>query len=432
MVSAAVRKAISIAYYDGRQLPGRGYTGDNSFFTELSMGGDSDAGISVNSDKALNYSAFWACVTLLAGTQASLPFILYERLEPRGKQRATGHSLYRLLHDEPNPEMDSFSYIETLMYHLVACNGNAYSYIDWDDTRTEIKALWIMNPDRTRKVRNSQTGQIEYQYQSEKAGLITLPAFRVWHIVGFSLDGLIGVTPLTYARNQIGLGIAAEKLGSKMFSNGLSFGGILEHPHTMGAAAQKTFQDNIEKKYQGVDKAFRLLILEEGMKYNKNNIPPNDAQWLETRKFQRGEVASFFHVQPHMIGDLDRATNNNIEQQSLEFVIYTMRPWDVRIERSANRQLLLPNEKSTHFTEFLMDALLRGDLVSRFQSYSIGRNWGWLSANDVRELENQNPLPGTEGDVYMAPANMLPADQFEAQRPKPPASAPVPAANPPA
>jgi HK97 family phage portal protein len=422
-VSWAVRKAINIAFENGRQLTSRGYSGDNSFFSELSLG-KSDAGISVTTDKAMNYTAFWSCVTLLAGTQASLPLFLYERIDPRGKKRAIEHPLYRLLHDEPNPEMDSFSYIETLMFHLVASNGNCYSYIDWDDSLTEIKALWIMNPERTKKTRNSETGEIVFQYQSEKNGQISIPAYRVWHIPGFGYDGMIGYTPLTYARNQIGLGIAAEKLGAKIFTNGLTFGGILEHPNKMSELAQERFKKQLEDKYQGVDKAFKLLILEEGMKYNKNNIPPNDAQWLETRKFQKAEMASFFHIPPHMIGDLDRATFSNIEQQSLEFAIYTMRPWLVRFERSMNRQLLLPSEKQKYYMEFLIDGLLRGDMESRYRAYAIARNWGWMSANDVCELENRNSI-GDQGDIYMAPANMVPADEFEKQILKPPQSQPV-------
>lgn len=417
------KKGLTLSFTD-RQLSGHGYTGDKSFFTELTYG-DSDAGISVTNDKALNFTAYWACITLLAGTLASLPFFLYERTGPKGKKHATEHPLYRLLHDDPNPEMDSFSYIETLMYHLVASNGNCYSYIDWSPDRLSIEALWLMNPVRTEKARDEKTGDIVYKYQTEKQGPLIIPAYHVWHIPGFGYDGLRGYTPLTYARNQIGLGLASEKLGSKIFSNGLTIGGFLEHPGRMGKDAQETFKKTIEEKYQGVDKAHKLLILEEGMKYNKNAIPPNDAQWLETRKFQRGEMASFFHIPPHMIGDLDRATFSNIEEQSLEFVTYTLRPWLVRWERSANRQLLTEAEKAKYFVKFQVDGLLRGDIESRFRAYAVARNWGWMSANDVLELEDRNGI-GAQGDIYLAPSNMLPADEFEATIPKP--AKPKPAA----
>ncbi|MDD5356519.1 MAG: phage portal protein, partial [Candidatus Omnitrophica bacterium] len=376
----SLRKALSIAFYGGPTLEGRGYQGSgNSFFSDLSYG-SSDAGIAVNNDVALNYTAYWSCVRLLSETLASLPCVLYEKLDTKGKNKATEHSLFRLLHDEPNPEMDSFSYFETLMYHLVSANGNCYSYIDWNNDLT-IKYLWIMNPDRTQKARDDN-GEIVFKYQTEKAGQIILPAYRVWHIPGFGYDGLKGYTPLTYMRNQIGLGVAAEKMGSKLFSNGLTIGGVLEHPGKMSIEAQNKFKASIEKGYQGVEKAHRLLVLEEGMKYNKTNIQPDDAQWLETRKFQRNEIASFFRVPPHMIGDLERATFSNIEHQGIEFAMYTMRPWLVRWERAANRQLLLPTEKDNYFIKFTIDALLRGDTLTRYQAYSSAINWGWMNRNE--------------------------------------------------
>lgn len=396
----------------GRTLAGRGYQGNNSFFSELSYG-SSDAGISVNNDVALNYTAYWSCVRLLAETLASLPCVLYEQIEPRGKNKALSHPLFRLLHDEPNPEMDSFSYFETLMYHLVSANGNCYSFIDWNDDLT-IQNLWIMNPDRIQKARD-ESGEIIFKYQTEKQGQIILPAFRVWHIPGFGYDGLKGYTPLTYMRNQIGLGVAAEKMGSKLFSNGLTIGGVLEHPGKMSIEAQNKLKTSIEKGYQGVEKAHRLLVLEEGMKYNKTNIQPDDAQWLETRKFQRNEIASFFRVPPHMIGDLERATFSNIEHQGIEFAMYTMRPWLVRWERAANRQLLLSTEKDHYFIKFTIDALLRGDTLTRYQAYSSAINWGWMNRNEVRELEDMNPVDGL--DEYMAPGNMVSAENFNAQMP---------------
>jgi HK97 family phage portal protein len=406
------RKQLSISFYQGRTLSSRGYGGDHqSFFSELTYGA-SDTGISVTSESALNYTAYWSCVRLLSETLASLPLFLYERIDPRGKARAIGHPLFRLLHSEPNPEMDSFSFIETLMYHLCSCSGNAYAYIDRAPDRLSIQALWPMNPNKVTKARNEQK-EIVYIYQFDD-GPRTLPAYRVWHIPGFGFDGLIGYTPISHARNQIGLGLATEKTGAKLFGNGLTVGGILQHPKTMTLPAQERFKKALSEEHEGVDKAHKLLILEEGMTYQKNNIPPEDAQFLETRKFQRNEIASFFRVPPHMIGDLDKATFSNIEQQSLEFAIYTMRPWLVRWERSINRQLLNPQEKDTFYAEFLIDGLLRGDMESRYRAYAIGRNWGWFSVNDVLELENRNPI-GDDGDTYMVPTNMVPADQFNAQ-----------------
>lgn len=415
---SSFRKSLAITFYNGARLMGGGYRGDfNTFFTELSYV-DSDAGITITSDKALNYTAFWSCVTLLAGTLASLSLFLYKRKGERGREKAVAHPLYILLHKEPNPEMDSFSYFETLMYHLVANNGNCYSFIDWGDDRLTIKALWPMNPDKVTKIRD-ENKEIAYLYQTEK-GQVTLPAYHVWHIPGFGFDGLKGYTPLTYARNQIGLGIATERMGAKLFANGLTFGGFLEHPGQMSQSAQDNWEKHLKEQHEGVDKSHRLLILEEGMKYNKNHISPEDAQMLESRKFQRNEMASFFHIPPHMIGDLERATFSNIEEQSLEFVVYTMRPWLVRWERSMNRQLLLPQEKGEYYAEFLVDSLLRGNIESRYRAYAIGRNWGWLTPNRICEFENLEPIaPEDGGDTYLSPANMLPAEQFNASLPAP-------------
>jgi HK97 family phage portal protein len=413
------RKSLAITMANGARLLSGGYRGDfKNFFTELSYG-ESDSGISITNEKALNYTAFWSCVTLLAGDVASLPLPLYRRKCKRGRERAIDHPLYFLLHDEPNPEMDSFSYIEKLMYNLVANNGNCYSYIDWSEDRTEIKALWPMNPDKVTKIRDEKTREIQYLYQLDN-GQVTLPAYHVWHIPGFGFDGLMGCTPLTYARNLIGLGLGAEKMGSKLFSNGLTFGGFLEHPNRMSEPARENWEKTIKEKHEGVEKAHRLFILEEGMHYNKNNISPEDAQMLETRKFERTEMASFFHIPPHKIGDLERATFSNIEEQNIEYVQHTLRRWLVRFERSAKRQLLLPHEKGDYYMEFLVDSLLRGNMESRYRAHAIGRNWGWLTPNRIAEMENMEPIPEEQGgDKFLQPANMMTAEDFDKTIPKP-------------
>lgn len=404
-------KAASVVFSDGRVLPGRGYSGDfRSFFSEL-VYGPSDAGVRVTSETALNYTAYWACVRLISKSIASLPCILYERME-RGKKRAVNHPLYRLLHDEPNPDMDAYTYIETLIYHLIANNGNAYSFIEWDPSRTEIRALWPMDPSRVTKGRDPETREIRYLYQSDN-GPVEIPAYRVWHIPGFGYDGLVGYTPLTYARNQIGLAIAAERMGAHLFKNGLTLGGVVTHPGVMSTQAQDNFRAMLAGRHQGVDKAHEILVLEEGMKYDKNSLPPEDAQMLETRKFQRNEIATFFGVPPHKIGDLERATFNNIEEQNLEYVIDCIRPIVIRIEKSANRQLLLPDEKAGFFTEYLLEGLLRGDSSARASFYKELYYLGALSPNDIREKENMNPITDADGNEipegyeYFTQQNMI-------------------------
>ena len=197
----------------------------------------------------------------------------------------------------------------------------------------------------------------------------------------------------------------------------------MEHPGRLSPDGHTNLKNDLQEKYQGLGKAHQVMLLEEGMKFQRTSIPPNDAQFLETRKFQRSEIAAFFHVPPHMIGDLERATFSNIEEQSLEFVVYTMRPWLVRWEQSIIRSLLNPWEREEYFAEFQVDGLLRGDIESRYRAYAVARNWGWMSANDVLELENRNGI-GAQGDIYMAPQNMVPADQFNASLPAPPPKSP--------
>jgi HK97 family phage portal protein len=299
--------------------------------------------------------------------------------------------------------MDSFSFTETLMSHLVT-TGNCYAFIDWEDYTT-VKALWIMRPDRTSPVRDSK-GEMVYKYQSDTTQII-LPGYAVWHIPGLGYDGLIGYSPLTMAREAIGLSLATEKTGARLFGNGMSVGGILQHPNKMSEDAQKRLKKAIEDEHAGVDKSQRLLVLEEGMKYEKNTIPPEDAQFLETRKFQRNEIASFFHIPPHMIGDLERATFSNIEHQALEFVVYTMRPWLVRWEKSIKRKLLLPSEKEEYFAEFLIEGLLRGDSAARSSYYKELYYLGAMSPNDIREKENMNPIKDPAGDEYFTQQNMI-------------------------
>jgi HK97 family phage portal protein len=313
--------------------------------------------------------------------------------------------------------MDIVSFIETYMLHLVS-GGNGYALIDWED-QTTVKAIWIMRPDKITVLRDPTTREIVYSYQTENAGSVNIPPYRVWHTPGLGYDGLVGYSPLRMAAETIGLGLASRKSGAKLFANGMRVGGYMEHPNKMSDEAQKRFKKAIADQHEGLDNWHRLLILEEGMKYNKAMIPPEEAQMLETMNLSVREMARFYLIQPHKIGDMERATFGNIEEQNIEFVVDTLRYWLVKLEKSAKRKLFRPDEKKDYFVEFLLDALLRGNIESRYRAYAVGRNWGWLSANDVLEMENHNPI-GPDGDVYMNPANMIPADKFDGMIPKPP------------
>jgi HK97 family phage portal protein len=369
----------------------------------------SRTGVNVTEESALHSVTVWACVRLLSETLASLPLFLYERTESKGKQKAIDHPLYTLLHNSPNPEMNSFTFRETLMAHLITW-GNAFALIDWEDYTT-IKAIWPMRPDMV--MVNREEGKIIYRYTVPREGRsIILPAYRVLHIPGLGFDGLVGYSPITMAREAIGLMMATEEFGARFFGNGAQPGLVIKHPGTLKKESRDNLQTSWNDAHKGLSNSHKAAILEEGMSIEKIGIPPEDAQFLETRKFQRGEIASFFHIPPHMIGDLEKATFSNIEQQSLEFVMYTMRPWLVRWEQSINMKLLNPLERN-YFAEFLVDGLLRGDFVSRTAGYWQAIQGGWLSPNEVRELENKNPRKG--GDDYLQPVNMVVSGQSPAK-----------------
>ncbi len=223
-------------------------------------------------------------------------------------------------------------------------------------------------------------------------------------------DGLIGYSPIAMAKNAIGMSLATEEYGATFFANGANPGGVLEHPGVIKDIQR--VKDSWNSAYQGSGNAHKVAVLEEGMKFQAIGIPPEQAQFLETRKFQINEIARIFRVPPHMVGDLEKSSFSNIEQQSLEFVKYTLDPWVVRWEQSLQQVLFLPSEKTTLFIKFNVDGLLRGDYQSRMNGYATGRQNGWMSANDIRELEDMNRIPVEEGgDLYLVNGNMLPLNQ---------------------
>jgi HK97 family phage portal protein len=358
------------------------------------------SGVYVTEGKSLSCAAVYACVRVLAETVASLPLILYRRLG-KGKERAVDNPLYTVLHDAPNPELTSFEMREAMMGHL-ALWGNAYAEVVWGRDGLP-KELWPLRPDRMTVERVN--GELRYWYTFLNGERVSLPPDNVLHIRGLSHDGIVGYSPVRLFREAIGLSLAMEEFGARFFGDGTHLGGIVEHPAQLSEEAYKHLQSSLAEKYSGLGKSHRILLLEEGMKWTQVGIPPEDAQFLESRKFQLNEIARIFRIPPHMVGDLERSTYSNVEQQAIDFVVHTIRPWLVRWEQAINKRLLgLSGEL---FVEFLVEGLLRGDTESRFRAYSIGRQWGWLSANDVRELENLNPIPG--GDTYLVPLNMVPA-----------------------
>ena len=362
--------------------------------------GSTTSGKTVNERTALQTTAVYACVRILSETLASLPLHLYKYTDS-GKEKATDNPLYRLLHDEPNPEMTSFVLRETLMSHLLLW-GNAYAQVIRDG-RGQVLALYPLLPEKM-EIDRLDSGELYYEYQTDK-GKVILRKEEVLHIPGLGFDGIKGQSPIAMAKNAIGMAIATEEYGAKFFSNGANPGGVLEHPGVV--KDPKRVRDSWNAVYQGSSNSHRVAVLEEGMKFTPIGIPPEQAQFIATRKFQINEIARIFRIPPHMIGDLEKSSFSNIEQQSLEFVKYTLDPWVVRWEMALQKALLSPTEKEEYFIKFNVDGLLRGDYQSRMSGYSVGRQNGWLSANDIRELENLNLIPKElGGDLYLINGNM--------------------------
>jgi len=354
----------------------------------------------------MRFSAVYSCVRVIAETLATVPIILYRR-KGDAKERDVNHPLYSLLHDYPNAWQTAFEFKEMLAMHI-CLRGNAYAEIIRNGGG-QPEQLIPLHPDRVSPYLIE--GQRVYKYWPPDGTTRILMPGEMFHVPGLSFDGVSGLNPIEYQRDTIGDAIATREYGSKVFNNGAMVSGILKHPSHLSAEATQRLAKQIKDKYEGAANAGKTLILEEGMDFSKLGMTSQDAQFLENKKFQISDIARIFRVPPHLIGDLDRATFSNIEQQSLEFVQYTMLPWFTRFEQAVKRDLILKNNQ---FAEFLMDVMLRGDIKSRYDAYAVGRNWGWLNANEIRARENMNPVEN--GDIYLQPLNMQPAGQFDAEK----------------
>lgn len=372
--------------------------------------GSSTAGKNVNERSAMQMTAVYACVRILSEAIAGLPLHMYQYKDGGGKKKAFDHNLYHLLHDEPNPEMTSFVFRETLMTHLLLW-GNAYAQIIRNG-KGEVIALYPLMPNRMTVNRDSN-GMLYYQYQKSnddaptmEGSLFILSPSDVLHVPGLGFDGLVGYSPIAMAKNAIGLSIAAEEYGAKFYANGAAPSGVLEHPGVLKDPTK--VRDSWNAAFGGSANSHKIAVLEEGLKYTPISISPNEAQFLETRKFQLDEIARIFRVPPHMIGDLERSTFSNIENMSREFVTYTLSPWMARWEQSLSRVLLSEDEKKTYFFKFNVDGLLRGDYQSRMQGYSVGIQNGFMCPNDVRELEDLDLIPDElGGNKFIVNGNMV-------------------------
>ncbi|MFL6314794.1 MAG: phage portal protein [Terriglobales bacterium] len=367
-------------------------------------GHDTAAGIRVSPESALRANAVYSCVNIRKETLATLPCIVYKRLPNGDKERAPQHPNYRLLHDQPNSRQTSFEWFEMMQAHL-DLRGNAYSLKE-PGLYGPVSQLWPLHPDRVTPTLYTDNS-IDYTVRALDGTTSKYSASQILHLRGWSQDGVIGLSPISAQRDTIGVALASQDYVARFLKNDISPSIVLEHPALLDEEAYKRLQESTAADNTGENR-HKAMILEEGLKANKIGMSNRDAQIIESDKLTDGRIASTFRVPPHMINFAERATHSNAEQYGLEFRSLCMLPIAKRWEGMLARDLFFPlydDPTCEYFAEFLLDGLSRGDQQSRYVSYSIGRNWGWLSANDVRRLENMNSI-GDQGDEYLRPLNM--------------------------
>lgn len=374
--------------------------------------GSSVAGVDVTPDSAMRVSAVLACIKVISETLASLPLMLYERVGD-GKQPAVNHPLYSLLHDAPNAYTTSFEFREIQAAHLLL-RGNFYC--EKIENGRGIKELIPLSPARMDPVR--QNGELRYRYTHEDGRQQIYTADRIWHVKNMPIrsayngeapEGMIGLSPISLAKESIGISMAADTYGGKFFANYAQTGKAFEFPGRLSDNARQHLKESLAE-YAAAENKFKSIILEEGAKLSDVGMTNEDSQFIQSRQFQIEEIARIFRVPPVLIGHpTNTMTYASAEQLFLSFATYTIRPWCVRLEQSMNRHLLSEKDRGRYFFEHVMAGLLRGDTKSRFDAYAVARQWGWMNVDEIRALENMNPLPDKKGEAYLQPMNMVEA-----------------------
>jgi len=392
------------------------------FMQMLSGGGKTKAGTLINDQTALNISTVWGCVRAIAEDCSRLPLKVYRRKPDGTKELKPDHRIVRMLNLQPNPETTALLARECMTAHAVL-RGNGFAEIERTNGGDPVN-LWPLHPSNVSVERRG--GRIVYVVRGETGGEKVLDASQVFHLRGLGGDGLMGYSVVKVARDSMGLTAAAEEVGSRFFGNASRPSGLLTHPGKLSPAAKSQLETDFNALSSGVQNSGKNILLQEGLTWTKVSVDPKDAQFLETRQFQVPEMCRWFRMKPHKIADLSRATFSNIEHQDLEYVGDCLMGWLVRWEQEAAIKLLTTQEIDRgFFVEHVVAGLLRGDLKSRYDAYAVGRQWGWLTANDILKKENENSL-GEEGDQLLVPSNMTtPKLLAEGPKPKP---APVPPA----
>lgn len=372
--------------------------------------GRGQSGVYVDHDTALRYNAVWACVNVVAKAIAILPWCVYERTKVgRREIDYSGSNVAWLLHNQPNPEMGPYQFKHALVCHVLTW-GNAYCEIQRDGMGRPVW-LWPITPDRV-TVQRDPEDKVVYRVTNRGAEDSILPAADVFHLRGMGFDGLLGYSVIRMAAESIGLGIAMEQFGSSFFGNGAQVGGVLEHPKQLSDEARKNITESMQRRFGGKN-ALGLFVAEEGMKYNRIGVPPEDAQFLDSRKIAVLDICRWYGVPPHKVASMDRATYNNIEHQEIEFVTDTIQPWVTQFEEEANLKLFGRQQRGVLYTKFNLAALLRGDMKTRYEAYKIAHDNGWLNGDEIREFEELNPIPKGLGKMYVVPSNMTTRERMK-------------------
>jgi HK97 family phage portal protein len=368
--------------------------------------GYTPSGKSVTPSSSMTVSAVYACVRVLSETVAQLPLNVYENTGDGNKRIATDHPLYFILHNEPNNEMSSFDFRQALMTHLLIW-GNAYAQVVRNG-KGEVLSLTPLLPNKMTVTRDTASKKLIYTYQSDLDGSQVFSKKEILHIPGLGFDGIQGFSPIAIAKNAVGIALAADEYGSKFFSNNATPNGILESDKPVGEKGIENLKTSWNTQFGGSANSHKIAVLEDGVKFKQMALSNSDSQFLETRKFQIDEIARIFRVPPHMIGDLEKSSFSNIEQMSLEFVMYSCNVWINKWEQALHQQLLLStDDKKRFFFKFNLDGLLRGDYAARMAGYSTAIQNGVLSIDEVREKEDLNKLPaGMGGNLHLINGNM--------------------------
>lgn len=379
------------------------------------------SGENVTPYTALTYSAYWNAITLISGTISALPLHLMQRKE-KAKRIADDRVMYRVLHDYANPYMTAMAFRECLVAHILGW-GNGYAEIVRNGYG-ELIALWPITPNRV--LPKMIDGQLVYRIQMPDGQPIVLPREQVLHVAGLGFDGFLGYSIAAMARKSIGLGMAMETFGSRFFGEGTHPSVVVEHPNKLSPDAHSNLKKSLFDTYSGLGNSHRLMLLEEGMKLQKIVIDPKDSQFLESRQFNVPEIARWFNLPPHKLKDLSKSSFSNIESEQISFVTDSILPWLVRLEQSFNLQLLTPTDRDLSgrgrlYYKHIVEGLLRADAAARGTYYREMFNIGALSINEIRALEDMDPVDG--GDLHMVPLNMGPLE--DAGKPREPAKPPA-------